>query len=108
MIFSDRIREEVAADPNRCFISGMRLLMGVENTADTASRRRLPYGLDVGKRISDTCAMTGLMMCPLRYLNGMSPPLRIIRAAVDFVTATLEKAIRQVSDRRVRERVRLG
>ena len=108
MIFSDRIREAVAADPDRCFISGMRLLMGVENVADTASRRRLPDGLDVAERISDTCAAMGLRMRPLGYRNLTSPPRTISHTDVDFVTAMLEKAIRQVSDRRVRERVRLG
>jgi putrescine---pyruvate transaminase len=55
------------------------------------------------KRISNLCESLGLIVRPIGHLNVMSPPLVITEAQVDFVTDTLERAIRQVADELVRE-----
>ena len=89
-------------------VRGMKLMMCVENVADKATGRMLPEGLDVGKRISDISESLGLMVRPLGHLNVMSQPLTISREQIDFVTETLERAIRRVTDDLTREHVRLG
>ena len=89
-------------------VRGMKLMMCVENVADKVTGRMLPEGLDVGKRISDISESLGLMVRPLGHLNVMSPPLTISRDQIDFVTETLERAIRRVTDDLTREHVRLG
>ena len=80
----------------------------VENVADKATRRAFPAGTNIGRRISDACEAMGLMVRPMGHLNVMSPPLVITHAQVDRIADTLDKAIRQVTDRLVKDGVRLG
>jgi putrescine---pyruvate transaminase len=60
------------------------------------------------KRISDAAEAMGLLVRPMGHLNVMSPALTITEAEVDIVVATLEKAIRMVTDALVREGHRIG
>ncbi|WP_103255966.1 aminotransferase [Tabrizicola aquatica] len=89
-------------------VRGRRLMVCVENVADKLTKEPLPDGVNESKRISDAAEAMGMMVRPMGHLNVMSPPLTITRDQVDFVTETLEKAIRQVTDELVREGHRIG
>lgn len=89
-------------------IRGRKLMMCVENVADKATKALLPDDLDVGKRISDAAEARGLMVRPMGHLNVMSPPLVITPAQVDFVADTLRASIEEVTDKLVRDGVKVG
>ena len=89
-------------------VRGRKMMMCVENVADKATKRVLQEGLNESKLISDECEQMGLMVRPLGHLNVMSPPLVMTDDDVDFVVRTLERAIRRVTDRLVRQGVRFG
>lgn len=89
-------------------VRGRKLMMCVENVADKSTKRLLPDEVDIGRRISKMCEAMGLMVRPMGHLNVMSPPLVITRDQVDQVAETLEVAIGRVTDRLVRDGVRLG
>lgn len=89
-------------------VRGKKLMICVENVADKATRRLLPDELDIGRRISNACEAMGLMVRPMGHLNVMSPPLVITRDQIDQVADTLGAAIRQVTDRLVKDGVRIG
>jgi adenosylmethionine-8-amino-7-oxononanoate aminotransferase len=106
-LFEARLKE-LTALPIVGDVRGRKLMICVENVADKATKALLPDELDVGKRISDASEAMGLMVRPIGHLNVMSPPLIITEDDVDFVGRTLEKAIRQVADRMVKDGVRIG
>ncbi len=106
-LFEARMKE-LAALPIVGDVRGRKLMICVENVADKATKALLPDETDVGKRISDASEAMGLMVRPIAHLNVMSPPLIVTEDDVDFVGRTLEKAIRQVADRLVKDGVRIG
>lgn len=89
-------------------VRGRKLMMCVENVADKATKALLPDELDVGKRIADAAESRGLMVRPMGHLNVMSPPLVITETQVDFVTETLRVSIAEVTDRLVKDGIRIG
>ncbi len=89
-------------------VRGRGLMVCVENVADKATRALLPDEVGESKRISDACEAMGLLVRPIGHLNVMSPPLVVTEEQIDFIGATLERAIRQVADDLTREGVRLG
>jgi len=89
-------------------VRGRKLMMCVENVADKATKALLPDELDVGKRISNAAEARGLMVRPIGHLNVMSPPLIITESQIDFVTETLRDSIAEVTDRLVKDGVRIG
>jgi len=89
-------------------VRGRKLMICVENVADKATKTLLPDDLNVGKRISNACEAMGLLVRPIGHLNVMSPPLIITEDDVDFVATTLGKAITQVADGLVKQRIRIG
>jgi putrescine aminotransferase len=105
--FEERLGR-LAALPIVGDVRGKKLMLCVENVADKATKRLLPDEIDIGRRISDACEAMGLMVRPMGHLNVMSPPLVITRDQVDQVADTLGKAISQVTDRLVRDGVRIG
>lgn len=106
-VFEARMKE-LASLPLVGDVRGRKLMVCVENVADKATKTLLPDELDVGKRISDASEAMGLMVRPIAHLNVMSPPLILTEDDVDFVGRTLEKAITQVTDRFVKDGVRIG
>ena len=105
--FEDRMKE-MESLPMVGDVRGRKFMICVENVADKATRALLPEDLDIGKRISDECEAMGLMVRPMGHLNVMSPPLTMTEDDVDFVARTLERGIRRVADRLVKQGVRLG
>ena len=89
-------------------VRGRKMMVCVENVADKVTKRLLPDEAKIGSRISDACEEMGLIVRPMGHLNVMSPPLVMTADDVDFVEATLRKAIGQVTDALVREGVRIG
>ena len=106
-VFEDRMRE-LEALPMVGDVRGRKFMICVENVADKETKALLPEDLDIGKKISDECETLGLMVRPMGHLNVMSPPLTMTEDDVDFVARTLERGIRRVADRLVKQGVRLG
>ena len=79
-------------------VRGVKLMMCVEYVADKATKKQLPDGINIGKRVANVCDEMGLMVRPILDLNVMSPPLVMTREQVDFVVETLDKGIRIVAD----------
>jgi putrescine aminotransferase len=74
-------------------VRGSHLMACIEFVRDTETGEAYPYQVDIGKRVSNECDELGLIVRPVENLNIMSPPLIITREQVDFVVATLRKAI---------------
>lgn len=89
-------------------VRGRKMMMCVENVADKATKRLLPAEINVGKRISDECEEMGLIVRPLEHLNVMSPALIMTHADVDLIVKTLGRAIARVTDRLVKQGVRVN
>ena len=106
-VFEDRMKE-LEALPMVGEVRGRKMMICVENVADKETRELLAEDLDIGKKISDECEGLGLMVRPMGHLNVMSPPLTMNEDDVDFVARTLEKGIRRVADRLVKQGVKLG
>lgn len=88
-------------------VRGSHFMLCTEYVADKASRRLLPDGANVGKRISDHCERRGLLIRPLAHLNILSPPLVLTRDEADSLVEGLAGAIRATADDLSREGVRL-
>lgn len=106
-LFETRMKD-LASLPLVGDVRGRKLMICVESVADKSTKALLPDELDVGKRIADASEAMGLMVRPIAHLNVMSPPLILTEDDVDFVARTLEKAILQVTDRFVKDGVRIG
>ncbi|WP_199178456.1 aminotransferase [Acidimangrovimonas sediminis] len=89
-------------------VRGRKMMICVENVADKATKRLLPESLGIGTRISDACEEMGLIVRPMGHNNVMSPPLVMTGDDVDFIEATLRRAIVKVTDQLVKEGVRIG
>ena len=89
-------------------VRGRKLMLCVESVADKDTKALLPDHLDVGKRIADAAEARGLMVRPMGHLNVMSPPLVITESQVNFVTETLEIAIKEVTNHLVRDGIRIN
>lgn len=89
-------------------VRGRKMMICVENVANKATKALLPDEVNIGTRIADACEEMGLIVRPMGHLNVMSPPLVLTADDVDFVEATLRKAITGVTDALVREGVRIG
>ncbi len=89
-------------------VRGSHLMACVEFVADRGTKRHYDEALDVGARVANACEPRGVLVRPMVHLNVMSPPLVMTADDVDFVEATLRRAIGQVTDALVREGVRIG
>lgn len=74
-------------------VRGRKMMMCVENVKNKATKELLPDEVNIGKRISHVAEGLGLLVRPIGHLNVMSPPLTLTRKDVDFLVATLRKAI---------------
>lgn len=74
-------------------VRGCKLMACVEYVADKHTRALFPEALDIGKRIANHADALGLITRPIVHLNVMSPPLTMTREDVDFIVATLRRAI---------------
>ena len=74
-------------------IRGRRFMMCVVNVSDKRSKAFFPPEVNIGKRISNRAEELGLIVRPIVDLNIMSPPLTMTKDDVDFVVATLRKAV---------------
>ena len=82
-------------------------MMCVVNVRNKETREFFPDEVNISKRISNHCEELGLIVRPIMDLNVMSPPLTMTRDDVDFVVATLRKAIELTMDDLHREGVLL-
>lgn len=89
-------------------VRGRRLMVCVESVASKTTKEPLPEAANEAKRISDAAEAMGLMVRPMGHLNVMSPPLTMTKEDADFVVATLEKAIIEVTEQLRREGWRIG
>lgn len=74
-------------------IRGHKFMMCVVNVCDKETKMFFPPEVNIGKCISNRAEELGLIVRPIVDLNIMSPPLTMTRDDVDFVVATLRKAI---------------
>jgi len=91
--------------PNVGDVRGKKFMMCVVNVLDKETREFFPDEINISKRISNHCEELGLIVRPIMDLNIMSPPLTMTRDDVDFVVATLRKAIELTMDDLQREGV---
>ncbi len=74
-------------------VRGHKMMMCVEFVKNKQTRELFPEELNVGKVVSNHADAMGLILRPIVNLNVMSPALIISREDVDFIVATLRKAI---------------
>jgi putrescine---pyruvate transaminase len=86
-------------------VRGRRLMMCVEYVANKKTKEKIPYEVNISKRISNDCEAKGLLVRPLGHLDVLSPPLIMTKTEVDFVVDTLKSSIVKVTDELVREGV---
>ncbi|MGI9249071.1 MAG: aminotransferase [Woeseiaceae bacterium] len=79
-------------------IRGRKFMMCVVNVQDKKTREFFPPEVNIGKCISNRAEELGLIVRPIVDLNIMSPPLTMTKSDVDFVVATLRKAIELTMD----------
>jgi len=79
-------------------IRGHKFMMCVVNVCDKEAKTFFPPEVNIGKCISNRAEELGLIVRPIVDLNIMSPPLTMTRDDVDFVVATLRKAIELTMD----------
>ncbi len=79
-------------------VRGSKFMMCVVNVCNKETREFFPADVNIGKRISNRAEELGLIVRPIADLNIMSPPLTMTKHDVDFVVATLRKAIEVVMD----------
>lgn len=79
-------------------IRGRKFMMCVVNVCNTETREFFPPEVNIGKRISNRAEELGLIVRPIVDLNIMSPPLTMTKDDVDFVVATLRRAIEMTMD----------
>lgn len=74
-------------------VRGSHLMVCIEFVRDSETGEPYPDAIDIGHRVSAEADELGLIVRPVENLNIMSPSLVITREEVDFVVATLRKAI---------------
>jgi putrescine aminotransferase len=74
-------------------VRGSHLMACLEFVRDKETGARYPDEVDIGKRVSNEADALGLIVRPVENLNVMSPSLIITRDDIDFIVATLRKAI---------------
>ena len=74
-------------------VRGSHLMVCIEFVRDAETGEPYPDAIDIGHRVSAEADELGLIVRPVENLNIMSPSLVITREEVDFVVATLRKAI---------------
>ena len=79
-------------------VRGSHMMACIEFVRHVETGEPYPDEIDIGHRVSDICDGLGLIVRPVENLNIMSPPLVITREDVDFIVATLRKAIPLASD----------
>ena len=79
-------------------IRGEKFMMCVVNVRDKETREFFDPDVNIGKRISNHAEDLGLIVRPIVDLNVMSPPLTMTKDDVDFVVATLRRAIENTMD----------
>ena len=84
-------------------VRGHKFMMCVVNVQNKKTKEFFAPEVNISKRISNHCEDLNLIVRPIMDLNVLSPPLTMTRDDVDFVVATLRKAIELTMDDLQRE-----
>ena len=89
-------------------IRGDKFMMCVVNVQDAETKAFFDEEVNIGKRISNHAEDLGLIVRPIVDLNVLSPPLTMTKSDVDFIVATLRRAIELTMDDLRRENLWQG
>jgi L-2,4-diaminobutyrate transaminase len=108
--FQERLKATFAQLPIVGEVRGVGMLGALEFVADRSVKTRFDTSLKVGARISKAARDRGLIARAMPHgdILGFAPPLVTTQDEIDEIVGIAEKAVRQVMDELVREKVRLA